>query len=130
VARRQPIVDVDDLKPAAGEGQSHQPMSVLRQDAKAAAMNVQHRGKRPRAIGGPVDVEEVLHHSRVAVGDVADHLDAMALEARVWMEPPHARQAAEHAVDDQGSGPPPQLADHELIICAKTVFPLLENNEF
>ena len=112
IARRQSIVDVDHLVAEARERQRHHPVRVLGQDAKAAAVHVQHRRKRTGPVGRPVDVQAVLGAPVVEIGKVANHLDRVSIGPRVRVQPPGRGDAAKEIVDEQRAGLATKAVQH------------------
>ena len=82
---REPVGDVDHQVAEPREHQAHQPVSVLRQQVKRAAVDVEHHRPRAGAMDRPVDVEPVP--ARVgAIDHVALDLDAVARRPRRRMQ--------------------------------------------
>ncbi len=102
------VADVEDQEAPSREGEPHDPVSVLRKDAKAPTVDVEHDGEEPLPIDRAIDVEEVGRLAGlVVVGDVADDLDAVTVRGREGMELAEAGRASKEAVDDGGAGAAP-----------------------
>ena len=99
--RRQAVVDVHDHHAASRKRESHQPVGVLRQDAEAAAVDVQDDrvGRLIDGAGmlgarrGHVDIELMRRAATRTIRDIVGDIDAVPLRAGHRMQLAKAGQS-------------------------------------
>ena len=116
MAGRQSVVDVHHHHASTRKRQTHQPVRVFRQDAKAAAVDVQHDrvgrlvdGARQLGSGRRhIDIKLVIATTAGQIGHVIGHIDAVALRTGQRMQLAKSRQPFPAIVKHGPTEPDPQ----------------------